>query len=494
MLRSDTARYRLAAFGLGAVLLLLGGFAVASATATRSAADRLERETSVGWAFERVRSAVVVQDAQIARGAATGDRQRLLADVGAEADRLTVALDEVRRVGTAADRRTADRIAAEEQRLVGALVAGTATDTGPLRRLSRRAAPERATLLGRLASFGQRQDGLFTAMLIVFAAGYALLSLFGGILRRIQHRRLRAEAGRREALEGIAAVAEVTRHIGEGPDARRDVCHAARRIARADVAVLLEPDGTGALVPAADSGLDVAALRLTEPSAAITAWHSGEPRFVADCATDPLVDARVARDLGVSSAMFVPVGRIPRVLGVLVVAWHVPHRALSRPARDTLGLLADEAAVAIDRADLIAQLRASARVDELTGVMSRRAYEEELPRELARARRDGKAVSVARLRLHPDADVAAHKAAAASLRSCLRTTDDVARDEAGDLHVTLWACPETDADLVARRWQDAAAPGTYAAVCTATWDGAEDAGALRTRLAARLDGVAAPVS
>ena len=64
-----------------------------------------------------------------------------------------------------------------------------------------------------------------------------------------------------------------------------------------------------------------------------------------------------------------------------------------------LTLLAAEAAVAIERADLLARLEAIARTDDLTGLANRRAWEELLPTELARAQRDDAPLCVAMLDL-----------------------------------------------------------------------------------------------
>ena len=51
-------------------------------------------------------------------------------------------------------------------------------------------------------------------------------------------------------------------------------------------------------------------------------------------------------------------------------------------------MLAAETAMALERSDLLARLEESARTDDLTGLLNRRAWEEQLPREMARARRN----------------------------------------------------------------------------------------------------------
>ena len=56
-----------------------------------------------------------------------------------------------------------------------------------------------------------------------------------------------------------------------------------------------------------------------------------------------------------------------------------------------LRLVAAQAAIAIEHAGLRARVQALALTDSLTGLVTRRVFEEELPREIARARRGGRA-------------------------------------------------------------------------------------------------------
>jgi diguanylate cyclase (GGDEF)-like protein len=56
-------------------------------------------------------------------------------------------------------------------------------------------------------------------------------------------------------------------------------------------------------------------------------------------------------------------------------------------------------AIALERAALLERLQQSARTDELTGLPNRRASEEQLPRELARARRERQSLCVVMLDL-----------------------------------------------------------------------------------------------
>ena len=71
------------------------------------------------------------------------------------------------------------------------------------------------------------------------------------------------------------------------------------------------------------------------------------------------------------------------------------------PERDEelLRLLASEAAITIHRTDLVAKLQSTARTDPLTGLPNRRVWDEDLERELARARRHGGSLCLAMLDL-----------------------------------------------------------------------------------------------
>ena len=144
------------------------------------------------------------------------------------------------------------------------------------------------------------------------------------------------------------------------PSARTAVCEAVLEVCDGMLAVLMEPDGAGNLVSTAMAGANVAPMRVAldaTDSATVAVFRSLEPFFVAD-----LRDAqrrlaapgrRHRRRLGAVAAGG---GRRPPV-GVLVVAWEQRAAAGSRDrAAAIVGLFAAEAAVAIERADLLARL------------------------------------------------------------------------------------------------------------------------------------------
>jgi diguanylate cyclase (GGDEF)-like protein len=133
-----------------------------------------------------------------------------------------------------------------------------------------------------------------------------------------------------------------------------------------------------------------------------------------------------------------------------------------------------------------------ARTDSLTGVANRRAWDEELPRELARSARSRQPVCVALLDLdHFKAynDEHGHqagdrllKAAAAAWEGRLRKTDLLARYGGEEFAVLLPDCALGDAMEIAERLRTAQ-PEVTCSIGVADWDGREDIG----RLVARAD-------
>src|SRR5204863_7008527 len=80
-------------------------------------------------------------------------------------------------------------------------------------------------------------------------------------------------------------------------------------------------------------------------------------------------------------------------------AWTEPVRRLPETLSPVMEALAAEAAGVIERTTLLLKLETVEKVDEVTGLPNERAWEEEVPRELSRARRQGTALSVVLLDL-----------------------------------------------------------------------------------------------
>ena len=149
-----------------------------------------------------------------------------------------------------------------------------------------------------------------------------------------------------------------------------------------------------------------------------------------------------------------------------------------------------------EREEFLARVEAMARTDELTGLPNRRAWDEELARELSRAQRKGSPVCVALLDLdcfksfndahgHPGGD-ALLRGAAVAWRLQSRIMDTVARYGGDEFAVLLPECSIDDALVVVERLRKAAPRGQTCSAGLAQWDGSETAEALISRADAAL--------
>ncbi len=187
--------------------------------------------------------------------------------------------------------------------------------------------------------------------------------------RDITEQRL-AEEQLRASEENLRNVAAVARQLPSHENPRQGICAAAALIAGADMVQLWEPDGADHLHVSAAVGTELAPdmrLPLTgEITATAIAYHRGEPGVLVDM-YEPGVPVSIGlRDrLGVASALFEPVIGRDGTLGVLAVMWKTAIAETSTRVISAVGLLATEAAAAIERADLTARLNAQARTERL---------------------------------------------------------------------------------------------------------------------------------
>ena len=313
--------------------------------------------------------------------------------------------------------------------------------------------------------------------------------VFNAFVRDITERK-RAEDQIRDHAEDLARVAEVARDLAGVTDAhaaRPAICKAARELAGAKTSVLYEPDPKGQeLVSTAVVGAKVEQIHLPfagRPSGATTAFSSGQPLFVADLADSAGIAHPVREALGVASALWQPVIRNGVPIGVLTLAWGERVEDPGERVRSLLGLLAAEAAVAIERADLLARLEAVARTDDLTGLANRRAWDEHLPRELARAERDERPLCVAMIdldRFKDYNDERGHQAGdrllkqvAATWREMLRPSDLLARYGGEEFGLVLPHCPLDVGLEVVERLRSFTIGGQTCSAGVAAWDGEE---------------------
>jgi diguanylate cyclase (GGDEF)-like protein len=283
---------------------------------------------------------------------------------------------------------------------------------------------------------------------------------------------------------------ELIGEISRAADVRAAVCDAARVVARASASVLLERDPGGQLVATAAAGASVDGLVLEPDAGAPAMGVLGSGRGVVLGEPSDRLDAGLLAALGRPACVALEPVVGPGVAGVLVVAL---GRGVER-RRETLALLAAEAASAIGRADVLAELEGLARIDPLTGLLNRRAWDEALGAALARARRDGQPLSVAVLDLDGFKqfnDAHGHQAGdrllkevADAWRAQLREGDLLAR-WGGDEFALLIHDRQAGAQRVVERLQDSSR-GPSASAGIAEWDGVEGADQLLSRADAAL--------
>jgi diguanylate cyclase (GGDEF)-like protein len=298
----------------------------------------------------------------------------------------------------------------------------------------------------------------------------------------------------RDQARGMGAIGRVAHALAGGDDARAAVCEAACEVAGAPVAFLLEPSGRE-FVSTAMAGVEIAPVTIQARGEAAErsgrAFTAKETYFVADANDHPALSAVLVEATGARSAVFEPVLRDGQVAGVLIVIWQTPLEALPDAPAGVLRLLATQAAVAIEHAALRARMGSLALTDAHTGLVTRRMWDEELPRELARARRSETPLSVAvididhmgafnMLRGEREGDRLI-KEIAARWRNALREVDLLARLDGTEFGVLLPACGLGEACDVLDRVRASTPRGQTASAGVARWDGEEPAERLVTR-------------
>jgi diguanylate cyclase (GGDEF)-like protein/PAS domain S-box-containing protein len=288
---------------------------------------------------------------------------------------------------------------------------------------------------------------------------------------------------RADDLAGITAVTQAVSH-SSAADARKVISQVAVDITGASGAVVWELalDGSAASVTAA--GLDLAALAEigSEPSLAVRHAMNGDASLlVSDAATSPLCNSAIVRQVGAESVLFQSIRTESRVHGVLAVYWSERRDEISDECQALLTVLADEAAVALERADLLRQLENLSRTDELTGLPNRRAWTTLLEREMKVARRSSTGLSVAMLDLDHFKrynDLHGHiagdrllQAAATAWRSALRQTDMIARWGGEEFVALLPNCDAENACRLVQRLQGTLPDGVTFSAGVADWDG-----------------------
>ena len=300
---------------------------------------------------------------------------------------------------------------------------------------------------------------------------------------------------------GVAAVGRAARALAVDPDPRPAICAAACEAADAPIGFLLEPAGDE-LTSTAMSGISMAPVTIQARGdappgrGAARAFSSLESYFVPDARDHPAVATALAEATKARSALFEPIVRDGQVAGVLIIVWTEPVEALSDSAAGMLRLIATQGAAAIEQAALRARVDELAMTDTLTGLVTRRRWEEEVPRELARARRAETPVCLALVDLdHMSAFNMRRgeqegdrliKEAASAWTGALREVDLLARLDGAEFGVLLPGCTLGEACDVVDRVRDVTPRGQTASAGVARWNGEEPADLLVMRCADAL--------
>jgi diguanylate cyclase (GGDEF)-like protein/PAS domain S-box-containing protein len=242
-------------------------------------------------------------------------------------------------------------------------------------------------------------------------------------------------------------------------------------------------------------------LRL-EPGAGLpgTALQTGETIWVGDYSADSsFLRATAARKSGLRSAICVPVTREGSTVGAFeffCVQLRVRDEAVIGALATVGGQVGELLGILDHRHALIRRLETAALTDQLTGLPNRRAWEETLERELARAARDGHPVCVAVLDLddlkryndqrgHLAGDVLLTHAAEA-WRAQLRGGDVLARYGGDEFAALIPGRPLDTALVIVERLRRAMPPECGCSAGVAVWDGIEPAVELFGRADAAL--------
>jgi diguanylate cyclase (GGDEF)-like protein/PAS domain S-box-containing protein len=315
---------------------------------------------------------------------------------------------------------------------------------------------------------------------------------FNVFVRDITERIERRHERQQEA-DGLTALAEVTSRLARGLDdvtLRDQLCHAAVKIAGGAEAMLLVAGHDDVLVVtgATDPAWNGLRIEHDTKSLAREAYRARAMRFAADTAAEGWT---AAAEHGMRSTVMQPIIVDGRCLGVLSVLWREQRVVLGERTERLLGLLAHEASTAFARTALFARLAEQSRTDALTGVLNRRALDDELHLALLNARRDGAGVAVAVLDLdrfknyndthgHSAGDTLL-KGACAAWSEMLRSGDVLARFGGEEFVVVLPGCAPADAGALIDRLRAVTPNGQTCSAGVATWDGSEAIGELLER-------------
>lgn len=329
---------------------------------------------------------------------------------------------------------------------------------------------------------------------VALIVGFSIESLVHKArLETVEAERRAAELA--ESERAMSAIADVVREAATSTDIRDVVCRATLDVAGGTVSTIVEPEDDEWLVVTGSAGLHGDPVRVRmgrDPSGSEIAFTTGQRVLVPDVQADRSLAPRLVADCpGLVSALYEPIMRDGRTIGVLAVGWTERVDELDSRRARAVRVLALEAAAALERAELVARLERISVTDELTGLPNRRSWDETLDAAIAAASRTGARLSVALVDLdHFKAynDTHGHqggdrllKAAAASWRSALRGGDTLTRYGGDEFAVVLPDCSLEEARNVLERLRTMTPEVETCSVGVAEWDGEESGASVLER-------------
>jgi diguanylate cyclase (GGDEF)-like protein/PAS domain S-box-containing protein len=292
----------------------------------------------------------------------------------------------------------------------------------------------------------------------------------------------------RESLQdseaNLAAVAQVTRQIQGGDDARSTILAAVEAMTGAEIACLVEPldDDTWVITTSTASTLDGTTIPRAPEGAIAQAFDRRSPLFLPDpLASRVVAPAELADKIG--SILWQPVLQGDQPVGVIVVKWAFRIDRMPVWTFDAVRLLADETAVALAKDATRAELQRLARTDPLTGLPNRRAWDDQLAvlGEVAAVRRQPLVVAMVDLdHFKRFNDRHGHTAGdthlrefAARARAALRDCDLLTRWGGEEFSIALPHCGPAQADALLRQVQHAVPGDQTCSIGWSYWDGRE---------------------
>jgi diguanylate cyclase (GGDEF)-like protein len=275
------------------------------------------------------------------------------------------------------------------------------------------------------------------------------------------------------------------------------VVEEARTLTGASAAVVELPDGDELVYRAvAGTAADYQGTRSKRAdSLSGRALATGETLVCYDSEEDPRVDREHCRQMGVRSLIVVPLVHGAEARGVLKVYGPTPEAFTEEHVR-VLSALANIVGGALVRAELLERLRGQAVTDDLTGLLNRRAWYDELEHALVRSRRSGRPVSVVLLdldRFKQINDTHGHVFGDRLLRTVSACWNDVLRDVdtlgriGGDEFAVIVEDSDYDETIAVVARLEAAMPDYHeVSAGFATWDGDEDVASLINRADRRM--------